>query len=299
MDDVTHQENAVLAGMLRSFDRSHGDLARLRADYDRMGEMMPVPETVRVVATEIGGVPCEVLTPSDAQPGAVMLFLHGGAYVIGSPRSHRGLASQLAAASGAVTVVPDYRLAPEHPFPAALEDAGNVYQGLLAQGYDASKLVIAGDSAGGGLSLVTAMAIVALGLPRPAALGLLSPWTDLTGSGATMVTKAGTDLIVNKDDLLRMAAFYAGNDAFTSDPGLSPLFGRFEGLPPIYVQVGADEALLSDATRLAEAAGTAHVPVMLEVWPHMQHVFQFFYPLMTAGREAIGRMGGFIRAHQA
>ena len=275
-------------------------VAEKRAQYDRAERVFPVPSDVGVKTVtikpaqspEIGG---EWLEPPAVREHAALLYLHGGGYVIGSPRSHRHLAASLGRAAGAATLVPDYRLAPEHPFPGAIEDAVAAYRWLLERGALPERTVIAGDSAGGGLTVATLLALRDRGLPRPAAGVCISPWVDLTCSAPSYVTKAASDPIVTGEGVALMARAYLG----ATDPRTSlasPLFADLAGLPPLLVQVGSEEVLLDDAVGLAERAKAAGVAATLEVWPDMIHVWHWFYPMLDEGQRAIDSAGAFMRA---
>src|SRR5262245_57487061 len=237
-----------------------------RAQYDKAERVFATPSDVAIERVTAPVQPAEWLTPPGARPSAVVLYLHGGGYVIGSPRSHRHLAAAIARASAARALLLDYRLAPEQPFPAALDDALAAYEWLLAHGIASRHLVIAGDSAGGGLTVATLLALRDRGRPLPAAGVCISPWVDLTCSGASYASKAAVDPIVTRDSVDMMAKAYAGTGE-PKAPLLSPLFADLRGLPPLLVQVGSDEVLLDDALGLAERARRAGVEVAVEEWP--------------------------------
>ncbi|HYE90300.1 MAG TPA: alpha/beta hydrolase, partial [Terriglobales bacterium] len=265
-------------------------VAEQRAQYDKAEKAFPVPGDVRVERVHAGGVPSEWLVPQGEQPDAAILYLHGGGYVIGSARSHRHLAAAVGAAADAAVLLPEYRLAPEHPFPAALDDAVAAYRWLLEKNVAPARLVIAGDSAGGGLTMATLVALRDAGLPLPAAAVGISPWTDLSFSLPSHATRAAVDPIVTREGVGKMAvAYLAGRDPKT--PLASPLFADLRGLPPLLIQVGDDEVLLDDAVQLAERARSVGVDVTLEVAPTMVHVWHWFFPILDEGQQAIDRIG--------
>jgi acetyl esterase/lipase len=223
-----------------------------------------------------------------------LLFLHGGGFSSGSCVTHRELAARLSLASGARALVLDYRLAPEHPFPAAVEDAATGYEWLLAQGIKAGQIAVGGDSAGGALALAALLLLRERGIALPAATVLFSPWLDLAVSGPTITSRAALDPLTSGEDLRAAAALYlAGADPAT--PLASPLFGDLRGLPPTLVQAGDHEVLLSDATRLAERAEAAGVALTLDVWDEMWHVWHAWAGILPEGQQAIDRAGQFIR----
>ncbi|GBD23575.1 Monoterpene epsilon-lactone hydrolase [bacterium HR29] len=269
----------------------------LREEFERLASMNPVPPDVRVERAEIAGVPCEWLSPPDTAEGAVLLYLHGGGYVIGSASTHRELAARIGRAAGMKALVLDYRLAPEHPFPAAVEDASQAYRWLIEHGFSPNRLAIGGDSAGGGLAVATLVKVRDEGLPMPAAVVLLSPWTDLACTGASLTERAALDPLFEREPLARMAALYlAGADA--RNPLASPLYADLRGLPPMLIQVGTWEALYDDSARLAERAQAAGVETAFEPWDEAIHAWQLFAAVPEA-REATERIGGFLRERLA
>jgi acetyl esterase/lipase len=268
-------------------------LAERRAAMDAFGEMQALPTGCFHEPMSVGGVRCERVVPQGASASRTILYLHGGAYVFGSPRSHRSLVARIAEAAGAVAVVADYRLGPEHRFPAAVEDAVAVYRGLLERGAEPGQVIVAGDSAGGGLSLATVLALKAEGLPQPAGLFAISPWVDLTQSGASFAAKAETDPMISKAGLDESALLYLGG-LDPRDPLASPVFGDFEGIAPVLMQTGSEEALLSDSLTMADVLAHARVMVRLEVWPEMIHVFHAFGGGLTAARRAIAVAGAWM-----
>jgi monoterpene epsilon-lactone hydrolase len=264
-----------------------------RAQYGRAERAFPTPADVAIDRVNTPDRPAEWLRPPGARADAAVLYLHGGGYVIGSPRSHRHLAAAIARASGTSALLPDYRLAPEHPFPAALEDAVAAYRWLL-RGIAPGRIVVAGDSAGGGLTVATLLAVRDRGLPRPAAGVCISPWVDLTCSGATYATKTDVDPIVTREGVAAMAQMYVGAGD-PKAPLVSPLYADLRDLPPLLIQVGSDEVLLDDALGLGERARAAGVETTIEEWPAMVHVWHWFLPMLDEAERAIAVIGNFIR----
>jgi acetyl esterase/lipase len=255
---------------------------------------MPSKEVeVQPVVTD--GVPGEWLIPPDASPRSVILYLHGGGWTLGWSRVHRRMVAHLCRAAACRALVADYRLAPEHPFPAALEDCLTAYRWLLKNGTDSGDIVIAGDSAGGNLTLATLLSLRDAAEPLPAAAVCISPMTDLLGTGASFRTNK--DPVVTAEFALMMARHYAGSHDKRS-PLLSPYYGDLRGLPPLLIHVGGDEILLSDAEGFADKARAAGVDVRLIVWPGMWHVWHLL-PSLPEARQAIEAIGGFIRERLA
>jgi len=269
--------------------------AERRAMYDRAERVFSVPPSTTVESITAGGRPAEWIRPAGARRDTVLLYLHGGGYVIGSPRSHRHLAEAIARAAGVSCLLPDYRLAPEHPFPAAVDDALAAYRALIEQRKIApGSIAIAGDSAGGGLTTVTLLSIRQAGLPMPGAAVCISPWTDLTCSAPSYEIKAATDPLVMRPGITVMAKDYLGaTDPRT--PLASPVFADLRGLPPMLIQVGSEEVLLDDATRLAERARAAGVDATIEVWDSMIHVWHWFLPWLDEAQSAVDKIGAFLR----
>lgn len=267
-----------------------------RAAYDKAELAYPLPPDIRT--EPLAGQPGERLTPPDARKDAAILYLHGGGYAIGSTKSHRHMAADIGRAAGLSVALPDYRLAPEHPHPAAVEDALKAYRALLQSGIAARRIVIGGDSAGGGLTVATMLAARQQDLPLPAAGVLLSPWLDLAGTGASLESLKARDPLVTAEDLYRWGKAYAGTRDIR-DPLISPLYADLKGLPPLLIQVGGDEVLLDDSLRFARAAIGAGVEAHLEVWPRMIHVWPWFARRLTEGRQAIERIGAYIKAKTA
>lgn len=268
----------------------------MRARFEGMAGTFPFPEDVQRTAVDVDGVPGEWIAAPGANAAIAVLYLHGGGYVIGSIATHRDLCARISRASGARVLALDYRLAPEAPFPAAIEDATKAYRWLLRTGARPEGTVIAGDSAGGGLTLATLVALRDAGDPLPAAAVCLSPWVDLEGTGDSMTSKADADPIVARDPLKQMAQAYLG-DADPRSPLASPLYADLRGLPPLLIQVGTSETLLDDSIRVADRARQAGVQVTLEPWDDMIHAWQIFAPMLPEGQQAIDRIGAFIAQH--
>jgi phosphinothricin tripeptide acetyl hydrolase len=266
-----------------------------RKAYDRAEKAFPLPEGATVQASDDRG---ERIAVRDAIDGRRILYLHGGGYGIGSPRSHRHLAAAIGVAARADVLLPDYRLAPEHPFPAAVDDALAAYRTLLSE-TPAGRIAVAGDSAGGGLTVTTLLAARAAGLALPAAAVCLSPWVDLDFTPESPVAHAAaTDPLVKYDEIAGYARAYLGATPAT-DPLASPVFGDLRGLPPLLIHAGASEALVSDATRLADAARQAGVDVTLELTDGTPHVWHWFWPRLDIARESIKRIGAFLEPRLA
>ncbi len=266
----------------------------MRAAMEATAGLFPLPDDVRSEPVDAGGVPGEWISVPESSPERTLLYLHGGGYCIGSIDTHRGLVAEIARASGCRALAVDYRLAPEHPFPAALDDALAAWRYLLSQGCEPSRASIVGDSAGGGLTVATLVAARDAGEPLPGAAACLSPWVDLEGTGESMTTKADQDPMIHREGLLRMARAYLG-DAPARTPLAAPLHADLAGLPPLFIQVGTAEALLDDSKRLAERARASGVDVSLEQWEEMIHVFQAFGAMLPEAREAVAKIGEFLR----
>ncbi|KAB7738599.1 alpha/beta hydrolase fold domain-containing protein [Parvibaculum sedimenti] len=269
------------------------DRAELRQTYDNLGAIFPTAADVALESVSANGVPAEWATTPGAAPDRVVMYVHGGGYVIGSVKSHRHLVTELGRAAGTRTLSVDYRLAPEHPFPAAVDDALAAYRYLLAQGFVPGNIAIAGDSAGGGLTVATLLAIRDAGLEQPACAFCISPWIDLEATGNSITELADIDPMVSREGLAGMAAAYLGA-ASAKTPLASPLHAEYRDLAPLLIHVGAAETLLDDSIRLAGKAGAADVDVTLKVWPEMIHVWHFFHPMLETGRHAIAQGGEFI-----
>jgi epsilon-lactone hydrolase len=275
-----------------------GDVAEQRVIFEEMMAEIPVPGDVTTSSGSLGGIPVVNLEVVGNDHAKVIFYLHGGAYAIGTAASSVGLASDLARRAGARVVTVDYRLAPEHPYPAALDDAVAAYRGLRDSGVPASAIAIAGESAGAGLAAATLVALEHAGLPQPTSALLMSPWGDLTLSGDSIREKAAVDPALTPEGLHRRAVDYvAGGDR---KAGLvSPIFADLTGLPPLLIQAGSHEILLDDATRLATHAAAADVAVRLEVTPGVPHVFQAFAAMLDEGHAALTSAGEFLHEHLA
>jgi acetyl esterase/lipase len=271
-------------------------LGERRQRLDALGEQYPLPADVRVETADANGVAAEWSATPEADSERVILYLHGGGYTSGSLKSHRHMVAQAGREARARTMALDYRLAPEHPFPAAVEDAVTGYRFLLSRGFSANRIVVAGDSAGGGLTVALLVSLRDAGLPLPACAWCISPWVDLEGTGASMTAKATVDPMVQQGYLIELAeAYLVGANPRT--PLAAPLYADLNGLPPMLIQVGSAETLLDDAVRLAGVAGATDVRVRLEVWSDMIHVWQLFYQRVAAGRRALAEAGTFIRSN--
>jgi acetyl esterase/lipase len=271
-------------------DVTQTPIEEIRVLMDQFSTIFPVAEGIAIEPVNAGGVPGEWVTAPGARKDAAILYLHGGGYVLGSPDSHRHLVAALAEEASAAVLSLRYRLAPEHPFPAAVEDAVTGYRWLLAQGFSPARIGIAGDSAGGGLTVATLVALRDAGDPRPATGICLSPWVDLTCSAASYPAKADADPMVQRQGVLLFASQYLqGKDPKT--PLASPLFANLKGLPPLLIHVGSEEVLLDDAIGLDTKATKAQVDSVLEIWEGMIHVWHVFHPMLKEGRDAIRRIG--------
>ncbi len=291
---MSDAEIGALRAKLAARPRSD-DYRQRRRDIDARGLAYGVAADIGVEPVTANGVRAEwTMTPNDARDAA-LLYLHGGGYVIGSLDSHRHLAAEAGRACGIAALALDYRLAPEHAFPAALDDALAGYRFLLARGIAPGRIAIAGDSAGGGLAVAAMLAIRDAGLPQPGCGWCISPWVDMEAIGETMTSRAATDPTVQRAGLLDMAKLYL-NGANPRSPLAAPIYADLEGLASVMIQVGACETLLDDALRLAKVAGAADVRVDLQIWPEMIHVWHLFHPELKAGLRAIEEGGAFVRS---
>jgi len=293
---MAESEIDAIRTLLTSKPRPVGWLERRRR-LDEVGSVWPVADDIKCTAVDLGGVPGEWSIAPASDAGRVLLFFHGGGYCSGSILSHRRMVTEAGRAAGVRTLAVGYRLAPEHPFPAAFDDALTAWRFLQREGIAPARVAVGGDSAGGGLTIALINRLRVSGDEQPACAWLVSPWTDLTMSGATLGTKDAADPLIHKGYLGELADAYLPATMDRKDPRVSPLYANLAGFPPTLVQVGSDETLLSDATRFAEAAGAADVAVTLEIWPRMIHAWPLWNAHLEAGRRAMGKAGAFMREH--
>ncbi len=272
------------------------NLDEMRSGYDMLGAMNPQAEGAVIEAVSADGVPCEWITTPGVDIARTVVYLHGGGYAIGSLASHRSMLTHLSAAADARVLAVDYRLAPEHAHPAALEDAVGAYRWALNHGATPERSAVAGDSAGGGLTVATLVALRDAGDPMPAAGVCLSPWVDMEAKGESMQTRADLDPMVKESDLLMWAGHYLAGQSPTT-PLANPLHADLKGLPPLLVHVGSHEVLLDDSRRLVDLARAAGVDVTLEVADEMIHVWHFFAGNVPEADASISEVGAFIRSH--
>ena len=276
--------------------QSYTTVEEFRVWYERFTAPFGVAEDAVFEQVGAGGVSAEWISTPGVSEDRVVMYLHGGGYMIGSMRTHRSPLSYLSRVSDARVLGLNYRLAPEHPFPAAVEDSVAGYRWLLAEGVSPDRIVIGGDSCGGGLTIATLVALKYFGDPLPAAAISHSGWTDLAHTGDSFVTRAEEDPLIDKEMLEGMAAAYLGDRSRTT-PLASPYYADLRGLPPLLVQVGTAEVLLDDSLRLADRAKEVGVDVTLEVWDDMPHVWQAFASFLPEAREALGHCGEFVTKH--
>jgi len=293
---VSQDEIDAIRKLLAAKPRPVG-WAERRQRLDEVGSLWPVADDVSLEAVNCDGVPGEWSLAPGSDRSRVLIFFHGGGYCSGSILSHRRMVTEAGRAARMRTLAIGYRLAPEHPYPAAHEDAMTAWHFVRRQGIPADSIAVGGDSAGGNLSITLINRLRAADEPLPACAWLISPWTDLTMSGASLDTKDAVDPIIHKAYLGELAVAYVPTDIDRASPLISPLFADLRDFPPILIQVGSAETLLADATRFAGAAGSVDVDVRLEIWPHMIHAWPLWNAKLTAGREALANAGEFLRAH--
>jgi monoterpene epsilon-lactone hydrolase len=294
----TEQRENLEAVLRQSAFPADSDVNEQRRLLRELTSAQPLPADVTVTAAALGGVPTAEITIDGIEPRHVVLYFHGGVYVLGDAFQAADLASQVGRRTRAKVISVDYRLAPEHPYPAAVDDALAAYQALLHNGTAPSDIAFAGESAGGGLAIATLVNARDHGLPLPAAAFVMSPYADLTLAGTTMQTKREVDPLMSRENLQsRVTDYTAGQDAALGL--ISPIFADLSGLPPLIIQAGTHEVLLDDAVRLARQAATADVEVTLDITPRVPHVFQTFYPILDEAAAALDRAGQLLSAHLA
>jgi epsilon-lactone hydrolase len=294
---MASEQLKIVVNMLRNAPAVDGaDVLAMRQNMEKAAAAAPRPEGVAFTTVRANGVPAEWTVAEGARDDVAIVYLHGGGYVMGSLDTHRGHCARISRAARARVLSVDYRLGPEHPHPAAVDDAVAAVRFVRATGFAPGRTAVAGDSAGGGLTLAALVALRDAGDPLPAAGLCISPWTDLAGTGGSIATRAAEDPMVRPSDLKLMAdAYLAGRDPKT--PLASPLYADLAGLPPLLIQVGSAEILLDDAVRLAERARKAGVAAELRVWQDMIHVWHAFADLLPEGQQAVDEMAAFLEAH--
>jgi epsilon-lactone hydrolase len=294
----TEQQQTLDAILRQSAFPVGSDVNEQRELLRELLSAQPLPAEVTVTAAALGAIPTAEITVEGIEPRYVVLYFHGGVYVMGDAFLAADLASQVGRRTHAKVISVEYRLAPEHPYPAAVDDALAAYQALLDNGIAPSDIAFAGESAGGGLAIATLLNARDHGLPLPAATFVMSPYADLTLAGMTMETKRGVDPLLSRELLQpRVTDYTSGQDAALGL--ISPIFADLSGLPPLIIQAGTHEVLLDDAVRLARQAATADVEVTLEITPRVPHVFQAYYPILDEAAAALDRAGPFLSAHLA
>jgi acetyl esterase/lipase len=294
----TEQRENLEAILRQSAFPADIDLDEQRRLLRELLSAQPLPADVTVTAATLGGVPTAEITVDGVEPRHVVLYFHGGVYVLGDAFLAADLASQVGRRTRAKVVSVDYRLAPEHLYPAAVDDALAVYEALLQNGTAPSDIVFVGESAGGGLAVATLVNARDHGLPLPAAAFVMSPYVDLTLAGSTMETKRAVDPLMSRENLqARVTDYASGQD--TALGLISPIFADLSGLPPLVIQAGSHEVLLDDAVRLAQQAATADVEVTLDITPRVPHVFQAYYPILDEAAAALDRAGQLLSTHLA
>jgi epsilon-lactone hydrolase len=296
---VSIEQRENLEAILRqSAIPADSDVNEQRRLLRELTSAQPLPADVTVTAGALGGVPTAEVTVDGVEPRHVVLYFHGGVYALGDAASAAGLAAQVGRRTRAKVISVDYRLAPEHPYPGAVNDALAAYEALLRGGTAPANIAFAGESAGGGLAIATLVNARDHGLPLPAAAFVMSPYADLTLAGTTMETKREADPLLSRESLAARVPDYTSGQ----NPALgliSPVFADLSGLPPLIIQAGTHEVLLDDAVRLARQAATADVEVILDITPQVPHVFQAYYPILDEAAAALDRAGQFLSAHLA
>lgn len=292
----TEKLNALYRGWVAAL-RANPEmpLDELRRLFEQWGSITGEPGGVDYIETDAGGVPALWAAPNGAAEDRVLLCAHGGGYVVGSMYTHRKIYAHVAKAAGVRALIVDYRRAPENVHPGPVNDMARSYKWLLDQGVRPDHVALIGDSAGGGLAVTTILRARQEGLPVPAATMPLSPWLDMEASGESFTTNADKDLLVTRDIIEGMAGTFLGEGGNRRDPLANPLYADLHGLPPMYIQTGADETLLDDSRRLADLARRAGVDVTLEIVPEMQHVFQFLAGTAPEGDAAVRRLADWVR----
>jgi epsilon-lactone hydrolase len=293
---MSQSEIDAIRALLASKPRPVGWPER-RKRLDDVGSVWPVADDVKLAPVDVSGVPGEYSIVPGSDPSRILMFFHGGGYCSGSILSHRRLVTEAGRAAGVRTLAIAYRLAPEHPFPAAYDDVLTAWRFLRDHDIPAARIAIGGDSAGAGLAVALISQLRAAREELPACAWLISPWTDLTMSGSTLSTNDAIDPLIHKGYLDELATAYLPAGMDRKDPSVSPFYADFRGFPPILVQVGSAETLLDDATRFATAASAADVAVTLEIWPHMIHAWSLWNAHLEPGRRALASAGAFIREH--
>lgn len=291
----SEESRRIQATLVKEVETTNTPLEIQRQVWETEAAQTQLPTGTTLTPLSANGVPCEYVSNQEADPTRVVVHLHGGGFNSGSSRTHRDLAARLSLATHTPVLLVDYRLAPEHPFPAAIEDVVKVCRWLLANGQEPSRMAMSGDSAGGGLVVSALLSLRDDQEPLPAAAVLLSPWLDLALSGETITSRAALDPIVSLAGLRTAAQYYLG-DGDPTTPLASPIYADLSGLPPLLIQVGDHELLLSDSLRLADKAKAAGVKVQLEVWPEMWHVWHSWAASLPEAQEALHRIGDFVRS---
>jgi epsilon-lactone hydrolase len=295
---MAQSEIDAVRALLKSKPRPVGWPER-RKRLNEVGTVWPIADDVKLTAVDVNGIPGEYSIAPGSDASRVLVFFHGGGYCSGSIESHRRLVTEAGRAARMRTLGVAYRLAPEHPFPAAYDDALTAWRFLRNQGIAAAHIAIGGDSAGAGLTVALISRLRDGHEEIPACAWLVSPWTDLTMSGSTLVSKAAVDPLIHKEYLNELADAYLPAGMERKDPRVSPLYADLRNFPPMLIQIGSNETLLDDATRLAARAGAADVAVALEIWPHMIHAWPLWNAHLEDGRRALTNAGSFVMRHCA